>query len=479
MTVSFVVSFMVAFAMGYLAVRAIWPEDSRNVRPGIIVLRVCLSFGLGMGLSSCLYFFWLESGAYRFGFIPYIAAELLVFLGLYVIGAHKAGKTQEHVIKTAGVCRSFRLVRITVFVLFIAALVISAASFLSLSSDIPHGEWDAYSIWNQHARFMFRDPALWKEMFHDTLKWSHPDYPLLLPASVARSWQYIGSEAPFAAQAIAFFFVFALAAVAISTVSLLKGQIQGMLCGFAFFSSAYLVQYAAMQYADIPLAFFLTASVSLYLLYCDSRDKVGLLVLAGLMASLAAWTKNEGIIFFLLFSMLVFLFERNRVPADKSRAPFKYFLAGVLPVVITLIFFKTTCALNNDVVTAMVSDPAGAVSRFTDLQRHFFILKSLANSSYFGGNIGKYGLLIYLAVVGISVSATQRKGLRLVLILYCCMAAAYYLVFITTSSSLEWLIACSMNRVFAQLLPILIVTFFIAARSADEILSVRMDKENK
>jgi hypothetical protein len=127
----------------------------------------------------------------------------------------------------------------------------------------------------------------------------------------------------------------------------------------------------------------------------------------------------------------------------------------------------------------MVSDPAGAVSRFTDLQRHFFILKSLANSSYFGGNIGKYGLLIYLAVVGISVSATQRKGLRLVLILYGCMAAAYYLVFITTSSSLEWLIACSMNRVFAQLLPILIVTFFIAARSADEMLSVRMDKGDK
>jgi hypothetical protein len=479
MTVSFVVSFMVAFAIGYLAVRAIWPEDSRNVRLGIIVLRVCFSFGLGMGLSSCLYFFWLESGACRFGFIPYIAAELIVLFGLYVIGAYKAGKTQEHVMKTAGACHSFRLVRIAVFVLFIVALVISAVSFLSLSSDIPHGEWDAYSIWNQHARFMFRDPASWKDMFNDTLKWSHPDYPLLLPASIARSWQYIGSELPFAAQAIAFLFVFAVAVVAISTVSLLKGKTQGLLCGLALFSATYLVQYGSMQYADMPLAFYFTASVSLYFIYGISRNDRRLLLLTGFMASLAAWTKNEGIIFFLLFTTLVFLLERDRGFAGKDCVPFKYFLAGALPVIITLVYFKATCEFRNDVVTAMASNLTGVVSKLTDPQRHLFVLKHLMHSSYFGGNVGKYGLLIYLAVAGISVSAVQRKGLKLALMLYACMAVAYYLVFVTTSADPEWLIKCSMSRVFAQLLPILIITFFIAARSADEMLSVRMDKENK
>ena len=45
-----------------------------------------------------------------------------------------------------------------------------------------------------HARFLFRGGDHWREAFASGLDWSHWDYPLLLPLSIARGWRYMGGE---------------------------------------------------------------------------------------------------------------------------------------------------------------------------------------------------------------------------------------------------------------------------------------------
>jgi len=51
----------------------------------------------------------------------------------------------------------------------------------------PHGAWDAWAIWNLRARFLAGPGDAWRAAFDDALAWSHTDYPLLLPATVARA----------------------------------------------------------------------------------------------------------------------------------------------------------------------------------------------------------------------------------------------------------------------------------------------------
>ena len=59
-----------------------------------------------------------------------------------------------------------------------------------------------------HARFLFRGGDHWRDAFASGLDWSHWDYPLLLPLSIARGWQYMGGESLSVPAVMAFVFTF-------------------------------------------------------------------------------------------------------------------------------------------------------------------------------------------------------------------------------------------------------------------------------
>jgi len=76
--------------------------------------------------------------------------------------------------------------------LFVLAAALAVIMFLTAVSYSPHGEEGAWSIWNLKARFLFRAGSFWREAFSSDLSWSHPDYPLLLPALVELCWKVAG-----------------------------------------------------------------------------------------------------------------------------------------------------------------------------------------------------------------------------------------------------------------------------------------------
>ena len=84
--------------------------------------------------------------------------------------------------------------QILTIAIFSIALVSSLISLAVAFLKEPHGRWDAWLIWNMHARFLFRGGDHWRDAFASGLDWSHWDYPLLLPLSIARGWTYAGGE---------------------------------------------------------------------------------------------------------------------------------------------------------------------------------------------------------------------------------------------------------------------------------------------
>jgi hypothetical protein len=210
---------------------------------------------------------------------------------------------------------------------FFVVLAASMTAFIYIATKQPHGYREAYSIWNLHARFLERGGgAHWTALFSKTLDWSHPDYPLLIPALVAQFWALIQTETVIVPIVVAFFFTFGTVAILIGAIRQFRGWNQALIAGTFLLGSAELIEQGVVQYADVPLAFYMVAALAL-LAVEDAQSTT----LAGAMAGFAAWTKNEGLLFIVLLAAALLIVKR-RIPVQ--------FAIGLAPVLAVVAFFK-------------------------------------------------------------------------------------------------------------------------------------------
>lgn len=180
-----------------------------------------------------------------------------------------------------------------------AALVIVGAAAVVWASEawtMDHGAWDAWDIWNMRARFLYRAGEGWERAFAETLHWAHPHYPPLWPSAVARGFALAGHESTWVPRAMGLVFTVATVALLAATVTRARGAAQGTLAALTLVATPFFVRHGASQYADVPIAFFFLATFAFMAWHDEARSGRGFMVLAGLSASLALLTKNEGAI---------------------------------------------------------------------------------------------------------------------------------------------------------------------------------------
>jgi len=181
--------------------------------------------GLGIGVTSCLYFVCLLTGLSRYS--PAIDLGVCLLLGIpcFIFFRRPAARGSQPLPETGKRSRF----PILLAGIFSVELVASLGSFVFAFLKEPHGKWDAWLIWNMHARFLFRGGEHWRDAFASGLDWSHWDYPLLLPLSIARGWQYMGGESLSIPAVMAFVFTFMTLGLLWCALSLLRSRIQGYL----------------------------------------------------------------------------------------------------------------------------------------------------------------------------------------------------------------------------------------------------------
>lgn len=291
----------------------------RNSVPQTTALVLIMAIPLGLAMVSWL-LFWSYVMAPASG--P-LLSKLLSGLILFVIGLphlprlaafpfrkrlfHDGHESLRRVKKLFEQKIPFqRLIRLSLTVLsaylFVYAFRYFYHYFLVKCLHNIHGGWDARYYWNLKARFFFRVPEQWTDMFSALLP--PTDYPLFLPASIAWGWNWLGREALGWHPLIAFCFSVSLCFLMIwylgTQTTLWGGFLAGSLLltcyGYQFWSTT--------QYAEIPLTFFITATVLIATLACRQKAK-RLYFLAGLLAGFAGWTKNEGLLFCFWTSLLL------------------------------------------------------------------------------------------------------------------------------------------------------------------------------
>jgi hypothetical protein len=455
MSFGVIVALLSAWLLGGLIVATFRPTG--DPRPGDRLLIGSLGLLVGIGVTSTGFFF--ASLVTPHPALLSGAAELAVGLALaWRVARRRAGGDGAAATPAPPASWGQWLLA---SVLAQAVLVAAVCAWRAYQAE-PYGGWDGWAIWNLQARLMLRAGAEWPALLAEpAISWTHPDYPRLLPAAVARLWAWGGAETPAAAALISVAFAASALGVLLAVVGRRRGWTLALAAGLLVVGTPFFVTFATNQHADIPLGGFMLAALALVVLASEGADARGGLLLAGLCAGLAAWTKNEGLLFALGFALLAGGWVWLRVGRKAFGALAVGLGVGLVPVAV----FKFGLAPPND----LMSVPLGPrIAQVFESTRHGAILGSFGRELR---GFGEWAWPPYLAMALPFVAWRQRRRLVgsewMLAVVIALMLAGYYVVYLLTPQDLQWHLNTSLVRLLLQLWPLAILAWSLAVPDFD------------
>jgi hypothetical protein len=427
-----------AVLLGWLLALAFFPLAPASSRLARLLLGGGAGAILGVGLASCIFFL---VGVLLGSSVAAMVVELVLLSGAGYLALRRRGTPQPSKLPSWSV-----LVWIAALGLILAAGIATAGIAAGFAAN-PHGEWDAWGIWNLRAKFLASGPELapraWSPLLSSV---TQTKYPLLTSEFVARCWALGHSISPDVPAALSYLFFLSLLAIITGGVAALRGPPLGLLAGLVLATTPTLLHQVPVQFADVPLACYFAGAVVLALLECP--------VPAGILAGFSVWTKDEGWLFLLLFLGATAIFQR--------RAVFRT-MAGALPVVLVAAFFKLWMARGG--TSLLAASIPGIGHRLADGSRYATVLSAFAHGAVTMGP-GWYHPILPIAVLGLALGLDRsgRRHAAYTAAIAGLLLFGYFWVYIITGNDLRWQLDTSLNRLLVQVWPILVVGAFLSFR---------------
>ena len=448
---------ILCFATGFLVVAlGLGALHSRST----LLLRISLAPGFGLAVFSIVYFLARWSGFLHLWAIDGMVCAILL-IALMSLRKHRISPAPN-------VEASDQATPRFLLIAFGVALLAALYSGIRYALARPYGSgWDSFAIWNLHARFLFRGGINWRDGFSPLIPWSHPDYPLLLPAAIAHFWTVMGRETTEVPAVIGLVFTFSTVGLLFSALDILLGRTSALLGAMCLLSTPFFIDLGTWQYADVPLSFFILATLVLLHVH-DRLDKSGVesrstLALAGLTAGFAAWTKNEGILFLVAILLTrMWLTSRQPSPGRRPISQMAPMLLAVAPIFALIAFFKRAVAPPGD----LFSDLATMLHKLGDPSRYWAVLK------WYGRELIRFGewwliplpivMLVLYFLLKRNVTREEKETVQASAAALVLTLAGYFFIYLITPRDIYWHLRFSLNRLFVQLWPSAIFVFFSA-----------------
>jgi hypothetical protein len=451
-----VAALLLSLALGLSFIRPLFDLSSASAK----VLWLALGWTFGTLLSSAIWFFLCIWPA----FPPFYALSLELILagsfwffgpkyvfrkaGMPISGFDvSASKWERTLLVLAALC----------FLFFLGTLAIKTWMY-------PYGIWDAWAIWNLHARVLYRDQQHWRVIL-PLLRNSHPDYPIFQPITVARLWYVSGSESPSAPILVQFAFATATVFLVAAGLAVVKSTAHAAIAAIFLLGTTSFIELAHSQYADITVGLLIAACFVLLVCY-RQFDNRRLLFLGGLAAGGAAWVKNEGNLF-LLSLLFVGLIVSLRSPQKRQflleARSFAYGL--ILPLFCTFLF-KRLIGWHSDAMTWTLEWHQWQVG--LTKKRVWTILKAYWSTAW---KIDRWAippllwLLLLIDTAGVERSHKLRRDARLGLTVLGLMLLGYVLIYATSAQDLHWYLESSLERLLLQMWPAFIFLVFLLVKA--------------
>jgi hypothetical protein len=323
------------------------------------------------------------------------------------------------------------------------AIASAAWSTATLVRAYPVGDWDAWAIWNLRAKFLAADGPALQQAWSQNLRETHPEYPLLLSASVARLWRYAGSDFTGAPQTIPVLLLFSSVAAGVAATALRRGVLLGALSTVVMLACAPLLAETATQYADVPLAAYFFLAV---ILFAAGESGLG-----AFFASLAAWTKDEGIVFAVAFVVAASIWRFRRAHAVAASA--------ALVLLLTALFKAVLAERSAGAPAVSWTWRDDRVEPIVEAMRHGFT--GLGE----GWQHPTVPIIAMLLLLG--VDRDRRRDAAFAALLAATMIVAYFAAYMTTGDDLRWRLSTSVGRLAIQVWPLIGLAGFLALRSPE------------
>ncbi len=396
-----------------------------------------------------------------------IFIELFIFCVLFLIRLFSAKLSLEsRPIKENKYRSEAQSIFCNIYLWFAISVAISAILFGLISLNNPQGYWDAWTIWNMRARFLVRSGEQIGIAFSSLL--AHSDYPLLLPCNVARIWTLLGNESLFVPIFTAFSFTIATIGLLFSSLSYMQNRYQGLLAVLFLLTIGSFMERGADQMADIPIGLYYLSTIICYSIYHFENEKSFYYIfLAGIMAGFAAWTKNEGILFFIVVILARFLLGFSSSGFHGYLREITIFCCGAAPIILLVSFFKLKFAPLNYIILGQGVEIT--LSRLFDGSRYLLIGKSFIFELI--DLFDDHWILIALVIIfwGFSTNKQNKLGIQNTWYTLSLMLIGYFMVYIITPEEVIWHLRTSLSRLLMQLLPSAIFLFFMSMANHDEV----------
>lgn len=339
--------------------------------------------------------------------------------------------------------------------LLLSAAALLAAALVLYARQIPHGSFDAWSIWTSRARLLYLGEDL--PTLFGLLRKGHPDYPLLLPGSLAAQFALAGNASARISQWTGAFFAFAAAgAVALSVIRLGGGRRWALLAAALLLTTPSFISWGAAQGADVPFGYLWVVALVALATLLDNTRPLAPPMLAGFVLGLLAWTKNEGLP---LTALLVVLFVAAAIVRGKRSLLLPVFL-GALPPWIAVVLFRWLWQPRTD-LGFFAGD---LVSRLVVPARWHAVASGFGDRLLPWRGFADWSLVWLLAALVLAVVFALRRSptpaLRAARWALACCWLAWFGVFVGTPLDLDWHLRTALDRLLLQLLPLTLTVAF-------------------
>lgn len=311
----------------------------------------------------------------------------------------------------------------------------------------PNGDWDAWAIWNLRGRFIASGDGLAHRAWSPVLGTvAHPEYPLLLSSAIGRCWAFSRTFDTAVSAAASYTFFLALIALAAGGIAAVRGPTLGLWAALTLAATPSLLHEVPAQYADVPLACYIAAA----LVFAVAERPI----LAGIFAGCAAWTKDEGLLFLVVFLAAMAVFKRRAALAAAL---------GALPAAALDVFFKAFLARGN--ASLLSTSLPGAGHRIANVSRYGTVIAAFGRGLA-GMGAGWYHPIFPLLVLAavLRFDRERRREAAFCGSIAGALLLGYFAMFIVTSNDLAWQLQTSLPRLLIQVWPALVVTVFVSLR---------------
>lgn len=306
----------------------------------------------------------------------------------------------------------------------------------------PLADWDARSIWFFHAKMIFSSGTIGESAgwTHDSVEFSHPDYPKLVPALAGQINYLVGFWNEYLPK-IAILILFIPTTIWI--MSFANNTLNYLFLVIAIPLGFY--PWIWNGYMDGLLAVYVSIALLLIGRYLQKKQNLDLL--SGFLILFVIMNiKNEGVLasIAILFAFLIIDLVGNKLYAIKSCFSItkKHFLFGIFSLLPFLIwnFYKSQWGLTNDLA---IGFSQAIQNIFLRLQNGSYITILSRSYSEMGGWLLVLGLLL---ITSLSRDRNPDNTVAFPLLSSLIMFIGIFSVYLLTPNDLTWHLSTSISR---------------------------------